>query len=386
MHKTLKLALNQFPVTPESLRHDPAVDVPKDVISIDLARLFHHYYLDTRGCVPPDPDPAQFEHVGLLLSTSELRVKGDGFGVGTAFRRHRSNELGQAFCRWFLYEHMNITYFAHIEDVVNKQTDARFGGLRVERVQAGDIPDYFCAKNYNQVHIAEAKGRMSAVSFSNSEFGTWRNQFNRVAVKNRAGQQLSVKGFIVATRFATESNRSSVKSTLYAEDPETPGEEPIEAAGPIGARVIDLHYSAILAKLRQPLASLVLAQGDILPEELLINGVVWEFRAEPLKGRRFVGGYFHNGPGAAPIQIVDQKIEYPNADPFRLDVASGTFFGLEESIFLKIVARVRGGESEIDGAPRVDDVQPFYSGISFLRDGSILGPVEFFQPVNLIQV
>jgi len=40
----------------------------------------------------------------------------------------------------------------------------------------------------------------------------------------------------------------------------------------------------------------------------------------------------------------------------------------------------RKGTSLAAGLPTFD-VQPFYSAISMLKDGSILSPVEFFTPV-----
>jgi hypothetical protein len=143
MHKTIKLSLKDFGTIPNSLRVEPKINSPVSEVVIDLARLYHHYYLDTRGFALPNPDPAQFEHLGLLLPCAELRVRGEGFGVGAAFRQHRSNELGQAFCRWFLYEHLSITYFALMQAVLDRPIHPGFSGMRVERVMPGDAPDYF---------------------------------------------------------------------------------------------------------------------------------------------------------------------------------------------------------------------------------------------------
>jgi hypothetical protein len=109
MNKKLRLLLNKYDPIPNTLRTEPKTNVAVSEIEIDTARLYHHYYLDSRGYAPPNPDPARFEHLDLLLPCVELRVRGDGFGVNSAFRQHRSNELGQAFCRWFLYEHLRIT-------------------------------------------------------------------------------------------------------------------------------------------------------------------------------------------------------------------------------------------------------------------------------------
>jgi hypothetical protein len=170
MIKKVQLALNRYPSTPLSLRDDPSIDKAKVVLDIDPARLFHHYYLDTRGCAPPDPDPARFEHLTLFRPEPELRVVGDGFGTHKAYRRATSNQLGQAFCRWFLHDHLDIIYFSHMEDVLDRPPHSDFGGHKLRRIHKGDAPDYLCAENPFMVYMAEAKGRVSSISFSNSEF------------------------------------------------------------------------------------------------------------------------------------------------------------------------------------------------------------------------
>ena len=71
-------------------------------------------------------------------------------------------------------------------------------------------------------------------------------------------------------------------------------------------------------------------------------------------------------------------------DPLRLDVGRGTFFGIEEKIFQQVVAVARGGQSLVREIGRFELIQPFYSGISALRDGSIVGPVKFFRPVQQV--
>jgi len=69
--------------------------------------------------------------------------------------------------------------------------------------------------------------------------------------------------------------------------------------------------------------------------------------------------------------------------PFRLDVGSGTFVGVEESIFRNVTTMARFG-TRTAGEMRqlVEEIQPFYSGFSLLRDGSVMGPIEFFVAVE----
>jgi len=272
MRKTINLALNKYVPVPHSLREDPSKDLPISQMQVDPARLFHHYYLDTRGYAPPNPDPAQFEHLALFLPCDELRVRGDGFGIGTAFRRSTSNQLGQAFCRWFLHEHLNITYFAHLEAVLNRKAHPHFGGHTVSRIGKGDAPDYLCAEHSSTVYLAEAKGRTTSISFGSADFKKWRSQFSRVAVKDKHDTLCSVKGHIVAARFATEADGDRIKSRLLAEDPASPGDVPLREAPGLGSAVIALHYSDIAAKIRQPILSTALTLGVTVPAEIQFPG------------------------------------------------------------------------------------------------------------------
>lgn len=382
MQKTLALQLNKFPRTPNSLRVTPADNKPLSEMPVQLASLYHHYYLDSHGKAPPNPDPAQFEHLEFLLPCAEFRVRGDGIGVSTAIRRNRSNEFGHAFCRWFLYEHLNITYFAHIEHVLRRGVHHAFGAMRIERNGEGDTPDYFCAESVDKIFLAEAKGRHTSVSFGNAEFGTWRKQFDRVIVKDSSGHPRAVKGFIVAIRFGTE-DKPSVKSTLFAEDPATPGEGEFsrEEAGFVGARILMSHYSEIASKLNQPILAAALLGGFTVPEDIVFPATVWEFRIPPLQGLRFVGGYFPPSDGRVSLRLEEGKI-ITDSEPFRLDLRPGTFFGVEEKIFQQLVTIVRNGPQAAANVSRLPDFEPIYSGVSLLRDGSIIGPLDFFTPVD----
>jgi hypothetical protein len=206
--------------------------------------------------------------------------------------------------------------------------------LTIERSGKGDTPDYFCAEAVNKIFLAEAKGRHSAIAFANKDFSTWRDQFSRITIKDAAGRLRTVKGYIAATRFATES-KPSAKSTIYVEDPDSPGERPVGPDdGPaLGAAVIALHYSGIAHKLNQPILAEALSQGFAVPNEILFPSIIWELRIGPLAGTRFVGGYYPSPGGALPVREQDGKLIFGSPDPFRLDVARGTFFGVEEKIF-----------------------------------------------------
>lgn len=386
MERTLALALNKYAVIPHKLRADPTKNQAVAYTKVELASLFHHYYLDSFGIAPPDPDPVQFEHVRFLLPCSDFRFQGRGLGISPAIKRSRSTELGQAFCRWFLHDHLNITYFAHMEHVLNRQLHRAFEGCRIERSASGDAPDYFCAENFTRVFLAEAKGRYSAVSFNNQEYATWRSQFGRVTLFDSAGVPRSVKGHIVATRFATEQSSGRVQSGIWAEDPYSPGQQPAEAddLGELGQAVVSSHYSSIAERISQPVLAVSLASGVPLPEEVRIVGVAWRVLAGPLAGRRFVGGYFSSLDGAPIPRETNGRIVFDRPDPLRLDRPNATFFGVEEGILKQVVDMARARQPDGREISTFEQTDFFYSGFSVLRDGSALGPLDWFSPEETV--
>jgi hypothetical protein len=386
VEKSIDLALNNFPTTPHSLRAEPSIDAPKPEIRVDLASLYHHYYFDKHGKAPPNPDPAQFEQLQYLRPEDHFRVTGDGLGVTTASRRTMSSELGHAFCRKFLHDHADIIYFAHIEHVLRRSMHPGFGGLTVSRAPvAGDAPDYFCAESVDKVFLAEAKGRHESVAFQKKEFGEWRKQFTRVVVKDSTGVPRKMKGFIVATRFAAET-KPKTRSCIYAEDPETPGERPLspDDSPGLGNAILAMHYSDIAWKLNQPILAEALSLGFLTPPEIQFPATVWELQIGPVAGRRYVGGYYPSGDGPIRARVQEGRITFLPEDPFRLDTGHATFLGLEEIVFKQLVGVARGGPRLATEISRSEQFFPFYSGLSMLKDGSVLGLLDFFNPVEQI--
>lgn len=386
MEKTINLALNSFPTTPHSLRTDPSIDAPNPDIRIDLASLYHHYYFDKHGKAPPNPDPAQFEQLQYIRPEEHFRISEDGLGITTNSRRTMSSELGHAFCRKFLHDHADIIYFAHIEQVLRRSILPGFGGITVSRAPVtGDAPDYFCAESVNKIYLAEAKGRHESVGFQKKEFGEWRKQFTRIIVKDGSGLPRKMKGFIVATRFAVES-KPKTQSCIYAEDPESPGERPLspDASPALGEAVIAMHYSDIAWKLNQPILAQSLSLGFLVPPEIQFPATVWQLQIGPFAGRRYVGGYYPSGDGAIRARELDGKITFVPDDPFRLDTGHATFLGLEEIIFKQLVGIARGGPRLAAEVSQSEQILPFYSGVSMLKDGSVLGLLDFFNPVQRV--
>ncbi|MEQ6328109.1 hypothetical protein [Pseudomonas yangonensis] len=384
MKKKLQLALRKYEPIPPTLQ-GATEDKAKNIIDLDLAGLYHHFYLDTYGTQPPSPDPAHFEHTRFLMPDDELRFQGDGVGASTNARRSKSSEMGQAFCRWFLHEHVGIKYFAHLDRLIDDPSK-NLQGFTVERAAPGDIPDYLCSDGAGSVVLAEAKGRYSSVGFDTEEFKRWREQFKRVRVLDANGNAVRVKGHIVATRFATES-KPNVHSKLYAEDPSTEGREPISGltALLLSEQVIASHYSDALMKLDQPHLAFAIRRSLRLERQSIIPVTLWRLAFEGQE-MHFVGGYYAKETNEPLIDLVSNQIKHRSWDPFRLGVHSGTFVGIEYSVFKHLVRVARGERRLIDGLPEVELVRDIYSGISMLRDGSIIGPLSMFMPVGRLDL
>jgi len=386
--RTVRLALNAFPAVPPGLC--TAAGGATDTIEVNLSDLYTYYYLDSWGVRPPDPDPAHFEHVRHLMPGRDFRFAKNGMGIAKTFKGNKSNELGQAFCRWFLSTYLDTPYHAHIEHVRDHGALVEFGGASVETTpnSTGDAPDYLCATASNDLSLAEAKGTGHAVGFSAKEFQSWRDQFDRVRVRDATGDLLSVKGYIVAMRWASELDSAKVRTTLSAEDPATPGERSVGDEGRgLSYAVKSIHYSSSLQRLRQPLLAAALLRGFRLPGELQFRVVVWQCMLPPLDKLKFAGGFFPKGAdGVLPYQIADGKLIHTPNDPLRLDISSGTFFGIELGTLQILAATARVGPGAIEGLRPLEPQPAVYSGLSYLVDGHILGPIEFFRPVQTIDL
>jgi hypothetical protein len=260
MQKTVKLAINAFPQVPASIQHPSNPEQAVDEINVELADLYHHYCLNSWNCSPPNPDPAHFEQVRYLMPGGDFRFQRGGMGANPTFKGNKSNELGEAFCRWFLDKALEIPHVASIGAVRDHGALAGHGGFSVESNDAvtGDAPDFFCVDAHGDTCLAEAKGTGHAVGFGTKEFQRWRKQFDRVRVRDAHGDLLSVKGYIVAMRWASETDRPSTFTRLSAEDPKTPASVPSSTNG-FSAAVRSLHYTGTLRRLRQPVLAVALA-------------------------------------------------------------------------------------------------------------------------------
>lgn len=381
MIRTVKFELRKFSSTPAALRKEGSSNIASTETEIDLCRLYHHFYLDGYGKRPPNPDHTNFEYLRFLTEGSDFRFQDDGPGASVGKKREISTNLGQAFCRYFLYEFCGITYFAHMDRVLNKKTHPAFDQMEIQRAAKGDVPDYLCARTVNKPYIAEAKGRYRNISFVSAEFDSWREQFDRIEVKDRHGGRRKLKGFIVGTTFGTEL-RSDRKTKIYAEDPYTKGDTPIDdSGGGLGMGCVSIHYSELFAKLGLNLLSQSLEFGFSVPPDLSFNLPVWECMFPALKGMKFVGGFFADTP--PNMSEVDGRSFAYRPNILELSEPSPIFFGLELGVFQRLRSVTLGEWNALADLPTIPDSDIRPSNIAWLRDGSVTGPLEYFRLLGI---
>lgn len=385
MRRSLQIKLNHVAPTPHSLRANAATDAPAQQTEVNLGQLFQHYYFDSFPTAPPKPDPSNFEYLELVSGSPEFRFVPFIKEASVVKKRAISTELGQAFCRWMLSEHFGIHYFAHMADVLDKPTHAVFGGLRIERFVAGDVPDYLCARSVTSPRIAEAKGRFSSIGFDTVEFERWREQFTRIRVKDGGGQALRLKGYVVGTRFSIESpfTPTRIRSAIFVEDPETPGErEARDQQDPFFGRVVlAMHYARVFRKIGVVPVASALGNGFSLANELRFQLPVWTCFVEPLLGREFVGGYYQTNPGRLPT-LTKEGWQFP----LELGQGHACFVGLELSVARQVAAAARGDWAALDTVETMNGTGRWSSEFSWLRDGTVVAPLQNFLPTGIEQL
>lgn len=367
--RTIELALKDFPTTPQELLDSNGK--PLQSITIPLKDLYHQYWQARYGS---NPSGGTFEYIRQLSEGPELRMGGAGIGADTESKRNISNELGKAFARWFVYTHIGHTYFCPFETAMTRSR--RSSGHKWSRREPGDLPDYVCGTDEHDINLLEAKGRYSPVSFETKEFEKFRQQLGRARLCDAAGTELAVKGFISAARWATEE-KPRVKSKLWVEDPWTEGRRgdgyPLE----VGYSMVLGHYVSIFRRLQLPIVADCLQFSFPLPQEIGARRGIWLCRSGPLAGAKFVGG------------IIPSDDVYPywrgpydrwDDDPFILRPPA-QFFGVEARRFTSVLRAARQGpEQRISMEPLI--VPEELGAISFLRDGSVLGPSSYFEPTG----
>lgn len=174
------------------------------------------------------------------LSASErilLRWR-DDLAESTELRRTFSGLYGRYFARALLASELGIT------DLISLGRDGTHipGGVRVERVDRGDIPDWigWDAREGSYV-LAEAKGRLTG---SEQEFlcrtprcvTVGKEQFKRVEVRDASGRMVADRSWVAAILWSTDERDRAPVSILW--DPPSDGE-------PLGPEEVHQHANAI---------------------------------------------------------------------------------------------------------------------------------------------
>jgi hypothetical protein len=380
MNRTIDVHLNKVSPTPPSLRAHPHLDAPAPAIEINLGQLFLHKYFDGFPSGAPDPDPSSFEYSQYVSAADDFRFHAYIAQASLVKRREISLNMGQAFCRLMLADHFGIIHFAHMSDVLGKSAHAAFGGMRVERVCPGDVPDYLCGDD-GAAFLAEAKGRFSPIKFGSAVFDDWRKQFTRVRVVDSQDVPRSTKGYIVATKLVTDASPPAQRAATFVEDPETAG-EPLgrEQSLQLARGTRAIHYSSILRKLElTPLAS-ALSLGYALTRQLTFQVPIWTCTAPPFEGRTYIGGFYRTRAGHGPV-LTDKGWQ------FSLELGTGhaVFVGLRTEIAAQVSAAARGEWAALDeirpvGLEQLDG--NWSSEFAWLPDGSVAAPVLNFLPTG----
>lgn len=388
MTRTIEFELNEFPSTPATLV-DPTTNAPLDTLSVDVKKLFHHYFLAKYG--DDAEDTGVYEYERGLTAGPDWRFRGAGIGADKEAKRNVSNELGKGFARWFLYEHLGITYFCPIEGLLGRKNP---DGTEWKRKDDGDLPDYVCGKTKADVNLLEAKGRYRSVTFRTKDFSEFRAQIQRAQLLDAQGHALQVKGFISAARWAT-AETPRVRSKLLVEDPSTDGKPPDSDGYPrqVGLSMVAGHYAPVLAGLQLPLHAEAIRDLRRLSEQTGARRGIWQCISGPLSGRRFVGGVIPDrfartwGPWWPFLDEIDlppfwRLVRYES--PFVL-APPMRFFALEEGVFRQVLGV---GHRGLDAAADIEPVAvPEQTGsLSLLRDGTILGSVDYFEPVAVMEL
>lgn len=392
--RTFDLELNKFGTIPPALV-DPKTKAPVAFVTAEVKALFHHYFLAKYG--EGVEDRGEYEYEQQLTAGTDWRFKGSGIGADKESKKHVSNEIAKGFARWFHYEHLGFTYFCPFEDLLDRKN---VDGSVWRRKEDGDLPDYVCGESERHPNLLEVKGRYRAMSFKRKEFDGYRQQIQRAELVDGNGAALQVKGFISVSRWATEET-PRVRTKLLVEDPTTEGDPPSPDGYPrgVGRAMIAGHYIAALARLHLPLFADAIREGRTVPEQATARRRIWECIDGPLAGRRFVGGILAEGAGTgawgpwSPYiwAILDEFGPRPWRQLWRMSDAPFVlsppmrFFGVEQAT-MRVVKRIarEGLEAAASIEPTV--VPEDTGSLSLLRDGTVLGPADYFEPVGVMEL
>ncbi|WP_291135180.1 hypothetical protein [Flavobacterium sp. UBA7663] len=214
-------------------------------IEIDLDELCAKFLLEEFDDLRPVKFYGQFPALNYLIENiREFKFEGAHPGASKDPRKENSRVLGQTICRYFVEKTFGTGFMANIGTLLGRKLPPEFAHISVDRIQEGDTPDFLFIDNNNAPCLAEAKGRRTAVPFSDNKFDTWRKQFEKIEVKIN-GSPTEVKGYITELAIANEDNKMS-NSIFYVEDPKLEGKEYND--GNLDQLIKLAHYERILAR------------------------------------------------------------------------------------------------------------------------------------------
>ncbi|MGO9467294.1 MAG: hypothetical protein ACLQVF_24405 [Isosphaeraceae bacterium] len=331
--------------------------------------------------------------VALLTTAPEFEFAGAGPGINTETKRGESTKYGRGFCRWLLYKHVKLTYFTTINDLVARGFPAPLNTWKIRKIPGGDSPDYFCSDKGTTIALGEAKGRLSTITWTApKQFPEWRDQFNRVEIRDGSNAVQKLKGYIVATQMKC-STQAKGQSKIFAEDPFTRegGELTSDNARELRRAIVACHYSDVLTRLGHPVHSAYLRLGAILNSRPNRWALLWECMIPSLQGRKFVGGVYPPAgfPPFSPVFWNDRLQLHPVLglipDRYNLAVPNWTFFGLEHSVYNAVIDATYTSLASLDRAEE-QAVPVMPEGTSMLRDGTLLCSLDFMRFSEEIKV
>lgn len=376
-------------IEPKEIAPAASIRAEKDLfdVSLNMKKAFHQGYIEKHGTKPPATNPLFHEYDHLLVSGDEFRFKGVGFGSDKESKQRISGELGRIISRAYLSQFHNMTWFQPVQNLINRN----YKGYSVEKVHKGDTPDWLCADSARKVFLAEAKGRSPSLS-SKTEIGRsyrempdWRNQFKSVKVI-KDGVAKRLKGWIVANRWVTQKT-PKLSPLIYVEDPASNGQEELkeEQAIEFTQVIASLHTARNLERLGYEYLAIRVIGNINKPSELERREVhLWRCLAPGLENLRFVGRILPT-PGLRNFDFAfDEFFHFERGSRgwLRTVIDEQRRFSLFDGIELSVLKNALSGEA-------INEVQvpdlPL-AGLSILRDGSLIAPMDLMESVNFEEV
>jgi hypothetical protein len=388
-NRKLKLNTSQVPTRYSSLRVDGEW---RDDIIVDLERVAHHEYVDTRGHTASRLTPyvqTYFQEVAGSRG-DYLRFEDGELGHHKEAKTRRRNALGRAICRSIAERHFQIWLFGHVEHALNGEMPHGLAHLRIERAKDnGDAPDYISVQGRRTPVLLEAKGHKRAHGLGTKKWSKWEAQISENVNVKWGGTTVSVKGFVIATRLL-EISESPAPSRRHPDarilDPSSPGEELNNEAFPLDVRraTVAYHYASILNCLRLNEIATQVRSGEPNGELFGVELPIWRCTQPPFEDAEFAG-FLTPYLGRDPVRQMREWSYSPYSQRLlsRLTGVNWTLFALHKQRVRVLQSIVRYGIAESLQGERLQEplqTEPIEtSDFSVIGDGTVIGSVEHFE-------